>query len=203
MQIQNLLASLSDLWSTVASFKQERDNILTGPFEKVDAERTTAYISEITTFMKVHSQKFERGKLAAPGSLANPMQVCQKMLNWLEDLRRKTPIIKFLRNDAIRDRHWKDTALELGTSLDVESLTLNQLVIDGALSCLEALEDICNVATKELQLENMMKEMTRNWEAVLHTGNAYGIMMSLTPFQVCFLRGSLLLHVLLAYDMHS
>ena len=134
--------------------------------------------------MKIHSQKFERGKLAAPGSLVKPTQVCQKMLIWLDDMRRKIPIIKFLRHEAIRERHWKDTALELGTSLDVGSLTLNQLVIDGALSCLEALEDICNVAIKELQLEIVMKEMTRNWEALLHAGRDYGIMISLTPFQV-------------------
>ncbi len=81
------------------------------------------------------------------------------------------PLFSDLKNDALRERHWKKLMEITNQSFDMnpESFTLEKLFSMNLHHHTEAIGDIVGGAMKELSIENALKEIENNWKNLKFT----------------------------------
>ena len=97
--------------------------------------------------------------------------VAEKILTFKDSI----PLYADLKNEALRERHWKRLMEITGKTFDMntESFTLEKLF---AMNLHEHSEDIAQIvagATKELSIENGIKEVENNWRNMKFTVSKY------------------------------
>ncbi|KAL7749213.1 hypothetical protein RI367_005365 [Sorochytrium milnesiophthora] len=78
------------------------------------------------------------------------------------------PLFSDLKNEALRERHWKKLMEVTGKSFDInpESFTLEKLFGMHLHEHVEVISEIVNGAMKELSIENGLKEIETTWKAM-------------------------------------
>ncbi|XP_054466216.1 dynein axonemal heavy chain 10 [Anoplopoma fimbria] len=84
----------------------------------------------------------------------------------MKEFRESLPLLLDLKNEALRDRHWKELMERTGTSFEMnpESFTLENMFAMELNKYANVIGDIVTSAVKELSIEKAMKEVVDTWE---------------------------------------
>lgn len=76
-----------------------------------------------------------------------------------------SPLMTDLRDESMRERHWKDLRTEVGEDFDEDSpdFTLEKIFSLNLIEHTDAISRITSDAKKELKIENGLKEIERMW----------------------------------------
>lgn len=86
--------------------------------------------------------------------------------NKIDQFRSAMPLIMDLRDEAMRDRHWKELRFEVKEDFDeaAEDFTLEKVFDLGLHTHGEKISELADNARKELKIEVQLKEIRRMWE---------------------------------------
>ncbi|XP_074525804.1 dynein axonemal heavy chain 10 [Halichoeres trimaculatus] len=84
----------------------------------------------------------------------------------LKEFKESLPLLLDLKNEALRDRHWKELMERTGTSFEMntESFTLENMFAMELYKYANVISDIVTSAIKELSIEKGVKEVVETWE---------------------------------------
>uniref|UniRef100_UPI0037E7F8F2 dynein axonemal heavy chain 10 n=1 Tax=Semicossyphus pulcher TaxID=241346 RepID=UPI0037E7F8F2 len=84
----------------------------------------------------------------------------------LKEFRESLPLLLDLKNEALRDRHWRELMERTGTSFEMnpESFTLENMFAMELHKYANVIGDIVTSAVKELSIERGVKEVVETWE---------------------------------------
>uniref|UniRef100_A0A4W6GCG3 Dynein axonemal heavy chain 10 n=1 Tax=Lates calcarifer TaxID=8187 RepID=A0A4W6GCG3_LATCA len=84
----------------------------------------------------------------------------------MKEFRESLPLLLDLKNEALRERHWKELMERTGTSFEMnpESFTLENMFAMELHKYANVIGDIVTSAVKELSIEKAMKEVVETWE---------------------------------------
>ena len=86
----------------------------------------------------------------------------------IDQFKRTMPLIQDLKNEAMRERHWTDIKTSIQKSFDhtSESFTLEQIIGLGLDQFADQISEISAAASKELSIEQVLKEIASVWESL-------------------------------------
>ncbi|KAM3610556.1 uncharacterized protein V6R79_005609 [Siganus canaliculatus] len=86
----------------------------------------------------------------------------------LKEFRESLPLLLDLKNEALRERHWKQLMERTGTSfeMNLESFTLENMFAMELHKHINVIGDIVTCAVKELGIEKGLKEVVESWESM-------------------------------------
>ncbi|XP_072163343.1 dynein axonemal heavy chain 10-like [Diadema setosum] len=89
----------------------------------------------------------------------------------MKEFRDSIPLFVDLKNEALRERHWKELMVKTGKSFDMnpDTFTLDNLFAMELHNFKEVIGDIVTSASKELSIEKGIKEVTEVWESMKFT----------------------------------
>ncbi|KAL6114194.1 dnah10 [Pungitius sinensis] len=84
----------------------------------------------------------------------------------MKEFRESLPLLLDLKNEALRDRHWKELMQRTGTSFEMnaESFTLENMFAMELHKYANVIGDIVTSAVKELTIEKGVKQVVDTWE---------------------------------------
>ncbi|XP_031164939.2 dynein heavy chain 10, axonemal [Sander lucioperca] len=84
----------------------------------------------------------------------------------MKEFKESLPLLLDLKNEALRDRHWKELMERTGTSfkMNPESFTLENMFAMELNKYANVIGDIVTSAVKELSIEKGVKEVVETWE---------------------------------------
>ncbi|XP_033947329.1 dynein axonemal heavy chain 10 [Pseudochaenichthys georgianus] len=83
----------------------------------------------------------------------------------MKEFRESLPLLLDLKNEALRDRHWKELMDRTGTSFEMnDSFTLENMFAMELHKHANVIGDIVTSAVKELSIEKGVKEVVMTWE---------------------------------------
>ncbi|XP_068610937.1 dynein axonemal heavy chain 10 [Brachionichthys hirsutus] len=92
----------------------------------------------------------------------------------MKEFKNSLPLLLDLKNEALRDRHWKELMEKTGTNFEIDqSFTLESMFAMELHRHADVIEDIVTSATKELSIENAMKEVVKTWKRMAFTLQPY------------------------------
>jgi dynein heavy chain len=93
--------------------------------------------------------------------------VAEKIITFKESI----PLFNDLKNEALRDRHWKELMELTGQSFDMnpDIFTLEKLFSMNLSAHGEKIQEIVGGAMKELSIENALKEIETTWRSLKFT----------------------------------
>lgn len=85
------------------------------------------------------------------------------------------PLMVALRKDGMKDRHWAEVSKLAGVEInpDDEEFTFRKILGLGLLNHVDACVEIGEKASKEFNIETMLKEMWGIWEGINFDLNPY------------------------------
>ncbi|XP_068162278.1 dynein axonemal heavy chain 10 [Antennarius striatus] len=93
----------------------------------------------------------------------------------MKEFKNSLPLLLDLKNEALRDRHWKDLMEKTGTNfeMDRDSFTLENMFAMELHKYADVIDDIVTSATKELSIENAMNDVVKTWKSMVFTVQPY------------------------------
>ncbi|KAM9858629.1 dynein axonemal heavy chain 10 [Aulostomus maculatus] len=84
----------------------------------------------------------------------------------MKEFRESLPLLQDLKNEALRDRHWKELMERTGTSFEMNTavFTLENMFAMELHKYASVIGDIVTLAVKELSIEKGVKEVVETWE---------------------------------------
>ncbi|XP_078523750.1 dynein axonemal heavy chain 10 isoform X2 [Lissotriton helveticus] len=84
----------------------------------------------------------------------------------MKEFKESIPLLLDLKNEALRDRHWRELMTKTGTSftMDPETFTLENMFAMELYKYASVIGDTVAAAVKELSIEKGVKEIVDNWE---------------------------------------
>ena len=154
-----------ELWSTTSLFNGSYSVWMTGPFVELDPVQIGKDVSAWHKLM----YKLERELLA--DDAVKPSKVATEMKAKIQEFKSNLPVISWLRNPGLRQRHWDKLSATLAPGRQAfltpdADLTLSQILALDIASHKSAIEDISSTATKEYQLELQLDKMAKEWRTV-------------------------------------
>ncbi|KAG7265791.1 LOW QUALITY PROTEIN: hypothetical protein CRUP_036669 [Coryphaenoides rupestris] len=94
----------------------------------------------------------------------------------MKEFKESLPLLLDLKNEALRERHWRDLMERTGTSFDMnpESFTLENMFSIELHKYGGVIGDIVTSAVKELSIEKGVKEVVETWEMIKFSGPRRG-----------------------------
>lgn len=103
-----------------------------------------------------------------------PLRLCSRMIDWIKGFENGVYIVKIMCNSALRNRHWVEMSEIAGFDLMPDAGTsLRKITKFGIEHLLPNFEIISIGANKELQLQNDLYDMFREWRNVEFPFTAY------------------------------
>ncbi|KAG2382014.1 hypothetical protein C9374_005806 [Naegleria lovaniensis] len=97
---------------------------------------------------------------------AKGIEAYENLKKTIEDFLELQPLLESLKHPAMRSRHWEkieDLAKKKFKKED-EVFKLKDILEANLLECKEEVEDVCNSARKELEIEEKLKKLTEEWK---------------------------------------
>jgi dynein heavy chain, axonemal len=109
-----------------------------------------------------------KGQLEDPDieKLPAPLKICARMIQTIKDFRHGVHVVTIMCNPALRTRHWEEMSQVAQMELQPDAGTTLRKIINYNLSCLDECEIISIGACKELQLQENLEAMIREWDTV-------------------------------------
>ncbi|XP_053327864.1 dynein axonemal heavy chain 10 [Spea bombifrons] len=94
------------------------------------------------------------------------MSVAFHLESKMKEFKDSIPLILDLKNEALRDRHWKELMTKTGRSFDMnpDTFTLENMFAMELHKYADVISDIVGSAAKELSIEKGVKEIVDTWE---------------------------------------
>lgn len=112
------------------------------------------------------------------------------MLTSVRGFRTGVRMVEIMCNAALRDRHWEEMSEVAGFDITPDAgTTLHKMLNYGILDKMDSFEIISAGANKELELQNNLAAMMKEWETILFPTGPYKetdiyILSSLDDIQV-------------------
>ena len=89
----------------------------------------------------------------------------ESLKNTIENFRAAMPLIIDLRDEAMRDRHWKELRFEVKEDFDelAEDFTLEKVFDYNLPSHAEKISELADNARKELKIEVQLEDIKNTW----------------------------------------
>nr|DBA23158.1 TPA: hypothetical protein GDO54_014099 [Pyxicephalus adspersus] len=93
----------------------------------------------------------------------------------MKEFKDSLPLLLDLKNEALRDRHWKELMTKTGTNFDMnpDTFTLENMFAMELHKYVDVISDIVASAVKELSIEKGVKEIVDTWENMKFTVQRY------------------------------
>uniref|UniRef100_A0A3B4UD57 Dynein axonemal heavy chain 10 n=1 Tax=Seriola dumerili TaxID=41447 RepID=A0A3B4UD57_SERDU len=93
----------------------------------------------------------------------------------MKEFRDSLPLLLDLKNEALRDRHWKELMEKTGTSFEMnpDSFTLENMFAMELHKYANVISEIVTSAVKELSIEKGVKEVVATWENMKFSVQSY------------------------------
>ncbi|XP_076649863.1 dynein heavy chain at 16F [Halictus rubicundus] len=152
-QVTNELRLRTLLWQTLNEWEHAVHQWLTSEFDTLDVEDITSF----TMRTMKNLIQLERG--------LPPNNIVPGLKDNVELLRNKLPILGYLRNPDLRDRHWQKIEAVLNYAFKPDEKKTWTLMEDlGAFQKPNELMEIAAIASSEANLENMLNKVVDMWE---------------------------------------
>nr|XP_033183004.1 dynein heavy chain 6, axonemal [Bombus vancouverensis nearcticus] len=152
-QVMNELKLRTLLWESLTSWEYAIHEWYTAEFDTLDVEEITA----VTMRTMKHIIQLERG--------LPPNKIVPNLKENVEIIRNKLPILGYLRNPDLKDRHWEKIEEILNyTFKPDEKKTWTRMEELGAFLKPQELMEVAAAASSEANLENMLKKVIDTWE---------------------------------------
>ncbi|CRK98972.1 CLUMA_CG011958, isoform A [Clunio marinus] len=109
-----------------------------------------------------------KGQLEDPDieKLPSPLKICARMIQTIKDFRIGVHVVTIMCNPALRERHWNEMSEVAKMDLQPDAGTTLRKIINYNLPCLDECEIISIGACKELQLQQNLAAMMKEWNVV-------------------------------------
>lgn len=160
-----------------------------GCFEYLDPkfvqETTEEFLKDFQKTQKFYRNKIKsdtdnpeckfKGQLEDPDieKLPAPLKICARMIQTIKDFRIGVHVVTIMCNPALRERHWIEMSEVAKMDLQPDAGTTLRKIIDFNLECLDECEIISIGACKELQLQQNLAAMKREWDTVNFSTGLY------------------------------
>ena len=152
------LTYLDSLWGIADEFDTNYGIWSVTQFDNIDTDDMEQQAaSRYKKLNKLNREVSQKGK---------DWGMVQTYLNKLLQFKNIMPLISQLKNKAMRDRHWTELMTEVGKKFDykADDFTLGVMIDLGLDAFAEQVETISGAASKELGIENNLKEIVGIWK---------------------------------------
>ncbi|XP_015433238.1 PREDICTED: dynein heavy chain 3, axonemal-like [Dufourea novaeangliae] len=157
---------------------------LDGPFDWLDAsvikKKTLNYFDTITEMRKTFRTKIKMDLTANkcfkfcgipddpdPMQQPAPLKVCWQALNDINDFKKYLPLVVCMCNPALRTRHWQEMSAVCNFDLMPNAGTsLRKIISFDLMNDIEKYEAISTGANRELELQEKLLKMVKEWETI-------------------------------------
>nr|XP_014091747.2 dynein heavy chain 12, axonemal isoform X1 [Bactrocera oleae] len=154
-----------------------------GPFEYLEPkfveETTDNFLKEFQKNQKYYRVKIRQDQIETPICMFRgqtedpdpekhpvPIRLCTKMIKTIKDFTTGVFIVNIMCNPALRKRHWKEMSEIAGFDITPDAgITLKKIIDMNLDTKLDQFEIISVGANKELQLQNNLHAMIREWDS--------------------------------------
>lgn len=157
-----------------------------GCFEYLDPkfvqETTEDFLAQFQKSQKFYRNKIKgdsditaeckfKGQLEDPDieKLPAPLKICSRMIQTIKDFRHAVHVVGIMCNPALRERHWIEMSDVAKIDLQPDAGTTLRKIINLNLTCLDECEVISIAACRELQLQEHLAAMIKEWENIEFT----------------------------------
>ncbi|XP_025198734.1 LOW QUALITY PROTEIN: dynein heavy chain 3, axonemal-like [Melanaphis sacchari] len=184
------------LWHIAYDFQDYYKIWFNGPFHDLNAKE----IKDTVDNMWKNLYKLARNLQDYPGS----KRVAEIVRSQVDDFKKYLPVLDTICNPGIHNRHWVEISKSVGVDLHPDdSSTLSQMIDIGLLDCIEKLEEIGVIASREYSFEQNLQKMKEEWLTIEFEFSPYresgiSILTALDDIQVMLDD-----HILKAQTMHG
>lgn len=152
--VEKEIAQLTEIWQIKEQWDQKWESWKDIRFYDLNIEQ-----------MDEEAQDFQ-DKVKSLSREVHDWGVFHFLKNDIEKFRATMPLIQDLRDDAIRDRHWKELRFEVKDDFDETSddFTLERVIHLNLLSHQEKIMELADNARKQLKIEVALEEIRYAWE---------------------------------------
>eukprot|EP01063_Lacrimia_lanifica_P030854 TRINITY_DN4987_c0_g4_i2.p1 TRINITY_DN4987_c0_g4~~TRINITY_DN4987_c0_g4_i2.p1 ORF type:complete len:4157 (+),score=1788.38 TRINITY_DN4987_c0_g4_i2:76-12546(+) len=157
----------SELWITADNWLNWHHSWTNDSFTSLDPLQMEA---DVTTSWKTMNKAVKNFKDKAP--LLSLLRIAEDIKGQIEDFRPVMPIVKYLRQPGMKDRHWQELSKELGFDVmpNVQLTSMHDVYNLELQLHQDTIMKISDVAMKEFGIEEQLTTMQKDWEAM-----AFGI----------------------------
>lgn len=93
----------------------------------------------------------------------------------VDEMQSTMPVVTYLRDDALQERHWEEIMETLQRQIDIESeeFTLKSLIDMGVKKDKDKIGEIAQKAAKEAELNTQYNTVESEWKKAFFTISAY------------------------------
>ena len=97
---------------------------------------------------------------------AKGIEAYENLRQTIEDFLELQPLLDQLKNPSMRPRHWErlEALTKKQFKKEDDVFKLKDILEANLLACKEEVEDVCNSARKELEIEDKLKKLTEEWK---------------------------------------
>lgn len=183
-ELRNYVEPFGDLMQYCIRWLRYFNVWMYGPFEFLVPtfveETIENYTKEFIKMQKAYRNRIKQDMIGAPvckfkGQAEDPntdkhpvpLRLCARMIQSIRDFKTGAYIINIMCNPALRTRHWDEMSEVAGFDLTPDAgTTLAKIMKFGLDESLDSFEIISVGANKELQLQNALAAMIKEWETI-------------------------------------
>ncbi|XP_045894233.1 dynein axonemal heavy chain 6-like [Micropterus dolomieu] len=145
------------LWNSLEEWDSLQDGWRQRTLEQLDLEQFSSQVNKYGKYVKQLQKGLPRNDAVA--SLKDKVEV----------MRQRLPVITDLRNPCMKAEHWKTLESIVGTSLNVEELTLAALEEVNIFSYGMEIQEVSGQASGEASVENLVTKVENVWKTAEFT----------------------------------
>ena len=151
------LELLATIWGEIEDWNTQMDSWKYGKFATMD-------VASIENTAASFSKRIQKLYKEFKGT-NQPWKVLDDLKNRVESIKKLMPLIMDLRNEAMRDRHWKQLMEEVGKTFDpyADTFTLEVVLDLGLEHHQESVSSLSTAAGKELAIEEALVKIEALW----------------------------------------
>jgi dynein heavy chain len=144
------------MWRSLKQWEELTDQWVNKQFQKIDAK-------EIAN----QAEKFSKTAIRVDNNLPdNP--ISKKLKHLVETFKGAMPIVTSLRNDNLKEHHWREIKDLIGSDFDINEpdFTLNSLISLNAVAFMEEITQISTQASQEAFLKSQINALEEQWKRI-------------------------------------
>jgi dynein heavy chain len=149
-------------WEYASNLKYKYLENLEKPLEEIVKTHFTVEINEVyTDLFRMEKSEFK----IAP----HMMSMSKKLRDRYGELKPYIPLVSDLKNESMKNRHWKDILSILKMTVDineVQKVTLRQFLQYGAMEARDQIKEISEIAAKENSFVRLLTTMRHEWKQI-------------------------------------
>jgi dynein heavy chain len=149
-------------WEYASNYKYKYLENLEKPLEEIVKAEFTIEINEVwTDLFRMEKSDFK----VAP----HMMSMSKKLRERYAELKPYIPLVADLKNESMKNRHWKDILSILKMVCDVneiQKVTFRQFLNHGAIEARDQIKEISEIASKENSFVRLLSNLRQEWRQI-------------------------------------